>query len=98
MPVPPQHKVAEVIDFRNAMLGPRGYRMARKRTIEEREEQVIFCAITNDNKIAVLTASSPHARGLSTSASQARHANSDVVREVTLQRSHLCSRLRLKQV
>ena len=57
VPVPPQHKVAEVIDFRNAMLGPRGYRMARKRTIEEREEQVICCAITNVNDTEVLTAS-----------------------------------------
>ena len=56
MPVPPQYKVAEVIDFRNAMLGPRGYRMARKRTIEEREEQVIFFAITNVTNTTMLTA------------------------------------------
>ncbi len=40
VPVPPQYKDAQVIDFRNAMLGPRGYRMSRKRKIEEKEEQV----------------------------------------------------------
>ncbi len=40
VPVPPQYKDAQVIDFRNAMLGPRGYKMSRKRKIEEKEEQV----------------------------------------------------------
>ncbi len=55
--MPPQHKVAEVIDFRNAMLGPRGYKMARKRTIEEREEQVNCCAVTYRNETKVLKAS-----------------------------------------
>ncbi|CAL5219037.1 g796 [Coccomyxa viridis] len=39
VPVPPQYKDAQVIDFRNAMLGPRGYRMSRKRKIEEKDEQ-----------------------------------------------------------
>ena len=38
--MPPQYKDAQVIDFRNAMLGPRGYKMSRKRKIEEKEEQV----------------------------------------------------------
>lgn len=45
MPVPPQYKEAELIDFRNATLGPRGYKMSRKRTIEEREEQVLYQAV-----------------------------------------------------
>ncbi len=44
-PVPPQYKEAEVIDFRNAALGLRGYKMSRKRTIEERQEQVNIQAI-----------------------------------------------------
>ena len=41
VPVPPQYQEAQVIDFRNAMLGPRGYKMSRKRKIEEKEEQVL---------------------------------------------------------
>lgn len=56
VPVPPQYKAAEVIDFRNAMLGPRGYKMARKRTIEEREEQVLRRDSTDTYNLKVLTA------------------------------------------
>ena len=42
VPVPPQYKDAVVIDFRNAMLGPRGYKMSNKRKMEEKEEQVLL--------------------------------------------------------
>ena len=56
VPVPPQYKAAEVIDFRNAMLGPRGYKMARKRTIEEREEQVLRRDSTDTYNLEVRTA------------------------------------------
>ena len=45
MPVPPQYKEAEVVDFRNATLGPRGYKMSRKRTIEAREDQVLYQSV-----------------------------------------------------
>ena len=49
VPVPPQYKDAVVIDFRNAMLGPRGYKMSNKRKMDEKEEQVLlpitFCLI-----------------------------------------------------
>ena len=56
VPVPPQYKAAEVIDFRNAMLGPRGYKSARKRTIEEREEQVLRHDSTDTYNLKPLTA------------------------------------------
>ena len=42
VPVPPQYKDAVVIDFRNAMLGPRGYKMSNKRKMDEKEEQVLL--------------------------------------------------------
>ena len=43
--MPPQYKEAEVVDFRNATLGPRGYKMSRKRTIEAREDQVLYQSV-----------------------------------------------------
>lgn len=53
--MPPQHKVAEVIDFRHAALGPRGYKMARKRTIEDLQEQVYSCCF-----FSLQSLNSPH--------------------------------------
>jgi hypothetical protein len=39
-PVPPQYTTGPVTDFRNAALGPVGYKMCRKRKMEEYQEQV----------------------------------------------------------
>lgn len=38
--LPPQYKPSPVTDFRNAALGPIGYKMSRKRKMEEYQEQV----------------------------------------------------------
>ena len=39
-PVPPQYRDGPVTDFRRAALGPTGYKMCRKRKMEEYQEQV----------------------------------------------------------
>ena len=44
-PVPPQYAVSPVSggsDFRRAALGPTGYKMCRKRKMEEYQEQVVM--------------------------------------------------------
>ena len=41
VPVPPQHTSQPLYDFRNAALGPRGYKCANKRKLDEYEEQVM---------------------------------------------------------
>ena len=38
--IPQQHTQPEVVDFRNAAHGPRGYKCANKRKLDEYEEQV----------------------------------------------------------
>lgn len=39
-PVPPQYTTGPVTDFRNAALGPVGYKKCRKRKMEDYQEQV----------------------------------------------------------
>ena len=40
IPVPPQHMPQPIYDFRNAEHGPRGYKCANKRKLDEYQEQV----------------------------------------------------------
>jgi hypothetical protein len=44
-PVPPQYREAAVTDFRRAALGPTGFKMCRKRKMEEYQEQVCVYAL-----------------------------------------------------
>ena len=40
VPVPPQDKRPYITDLRNIALGPKGFRVSRKRKLEEQEQQV----------------------------------------------------------
>ncbi|EIE22047.1 hypothetical protein COCSUDRAFT_53945 [Coccomyxa subellipsoidea C-169] len=62
VPVPPQYTTGPVTDFRNAALGPVGYKMCRKRKMQEYQEQVDLEEAQMDETEEVTIAAAPAKR------------------------------------
>lgn len=45
VPVPPQDRKPFMTDLRNIAMGPKGFRVSRKRKLEEQEQQVCYTCV-----------------------------------------------------